>query len=394
MRPLESGGGFPPLEKGGRGDFSGVGQAHAPLNSPQAPFCKEGSQTTRRDFLLGVAAMFASPAWVRAGVPSAEPVRLAAAWQVREGYQVGVLEIDPAANLNIAGRLDVPTRAHGLLREPAGTLLAVARRPGDWLLRWDDKGRGLAWRWIEPGRAFAGHLLASPDGASVYTTEIDLESGAGLIGVRDAGTLEKRAEWPTHGVDPHQLVWDVTRPGALIVANGGVPTRPETGRLKRDLDRMASSLVRLDADTGMLLSQWRLTDPRLSLRHLAWNGHRLGIALQAEHDALTDKQRAPVLAILENDTLRTVAAPGMDGYGGSIAAYGDGFAVSCPRAQGVALYDAHGYREFIALQEACALTGHANRLWAGGRTQALGNGGAPLIAGLPDIRLDNHWVAL
>lgn len=338
--------------------------------------------------------MFASPAWVRAGVPSTEPVRLAAAWQVREGYQVGVLEIDPAANLNIAGRLDVPTRAHGLLCEPAGTLLAVARRPGDWLLRWDDKGRGLAWRWIEPRRAFAGHMLASPDGASVYTTEIDLESGAGLIGVRDAGTLEKRAEWPTHGVDPHQLVWDVTRPGALIVANGGVPTRPETGRLKRDLDRMASSLVCLDADTGMLLSQWRLTDPRLSLRHLAWNGHRLGIALQAEHDALTDKQRAPVLAILENDTLRTVAAPGMDGYGGSIAAHDDGFAVSCPRAQGVALYDAHGYREFIALQEACALTGHANRLWAGGRTQALGNGGVPLIAGLPDIRLDNHWVAL
>jgi hypothetical protein len=49
----------------------------------------------------------------------------------------------------------------------------------------------------------------------LYITETDLDSGAGLIGVRDAKTLEKLAEWPTHGIDPHQLVWDAGHPGGL-----------------------------------------------------------------------------------------------------------------------------------------------------------------------------------
>jgi hypothetical protein len=187
-----------------------------------------------------------------------------------------------------------PPAPTALLREPSGSVLSVARRPGDWLLRWDEQGRALTWRWIEPGRAFAGHMLASADGATVYTTEIDLETGAGLIGVRDGATLAKRDEWSSHGIDPHQLLWDATRPGAFIVANGGVPTRPETGRIKHALDRMDSSLVRLDGASGRRLCQWRLSDPRLSLRHLAWNGTRLGVALQAEHDNPADKLSAPV----------------------------------------------------------------------------------------------------
>ncbi|MBK6742836.1 MAG: DUF1513 domain-containing protein [Hydrogenophilales bacterium] len=389
----------PPFAKGGRGDFSGASIGDTPPNPAQPPlspnggFCKGVSRATRREFLLGLVALLGAPSVARAAAQIGEEIRLAATWQAGAGNRVGLLTL-AGDNLRIATELELPTRAHGLLREPAGTLLTVARRPGDWLLRWDEQGRALAWRWVEPGRAFAGHLLASPDGATVYTTEIDLETGAGLIGVRDGNTLAKLAEWPTRGLDPHELLWDPTRPGNLIVANGGVPTRPETGRVRHDLDRMDSSLARLDAATGRIVDQWRLDDPRLSLRHLAWNGDRLGIALQAEHAEPSRRDGAPVLALLDNDVLRVVASPGLRGYGGSIAAHDDGFAVSCPRAQGVALYDAHGYRDFIALQEACALTGHANRLWAGGRTQALGNGGAPLIAGLPDIRLDNHWVAL
>jgi hypothetical protein len=187
---------------------------------------------------------------------------------------VGILGISDEVTLAIETVLEVPTRAHGLLREASGSLLAVARRPGDWLLRWSAEGRPLAWRWIEPGRAFAGHVIISEDGRTLYTTEIDLDSGTGLIGVRDAGSLEKRAEWPTGGLDPHMLTRDATRPGALIIANGGVPTQPETGRAKRELHRMDSSLVRLDARTGALLGQWRLADQRLSLRHLARSEER------------------------------------------------------------------------------------------------------------------------
>lgn len=396
MSHFQSRDAFPPLEKGGRGDSPATGEWLGSLNPPRPPFFKGGSRS-RRHFLAGLAALFAAPAFARPD--PAEPVRLAAAWQAGTGYRVGILGFAGQETLAVEAALDVPTRAHGLLREASGTLLAVARRPGDWLLRWSAEGRPLAWRWIEPGRAFAGHVIASEDGHTLFTTEIDLDSGTGLIGVRDAGSLEKRAEWPTGGLDPHMLAHDTTRPGALIVANGGVPTRPETGRLKLDLHRMDSSLARLDARTGEALGQWRLDDPRLSLRHLAWNGTRLGIALQAEHDDPAAKAAAPVLAVFDGATLRALpAAAPLAGYGGSIAALGDGFAVSCPRAQGVAVYAADGFRERIALAEVCPLASAQDRLWAGGRGVALGLAAtaepSARRAVAPDIRLDNHWIAL
>ncbi len=347
----------------------------------------------RRDFLIGLAAIFAAPAWASAHVGGS--TRLAAAWRTAGGYQVGILQA-AGGRLAVSAAIDVPTRAHALLREPGGTLLAIARRPGDWLLRWDEDGRPLAWRWIEPQRAFTGHVIS--DGNTLYVAETDLDSGAGLIGVRDAKTLEKRAEWPTHGIDPHQLVWDAGHPGALIVANGGVPTRPESGRVKVDLDRMDSSLVRIDATSGELLGQWRLDDRRLSLRHLAWNGRLLGIALQAEHAVASDKTAAPVLAVFDGDSLRPITSPQpLAGYGGDIAPVGSGFAVSCPRAQGVALFAADAsWQGWMPLTEACALAAAPDQIWVGGRLQALAlKATTPWNRwAVPGIRLDNHWISL
>lgn len=354
----------------------------------------------RRAFLTGMAALVSAPAWAGLAARSGEAIQLAATWQAGSGYQLGILEF--ADSLAIRARLDIPTRAHDLFQEPAGTLLAVARRPGDWLLRWNREGEALAWRWIEPRRAFAGHVLTSMDGRTIYTTELDLDSGMGLVGVRDAATLEKRAEWATQGMDPHMLTWDANQPGTLIVANGGVPTQPETGRIKRDMEKMDSSIVRLDAATGDLLGQWRLEDSRLSLRHLAWNGQSgkpvLGIALQAEHDEAAAKANAPILALFDGRTLRTVEAPvSLAGYGGSIAPLGDGFAVGCPRSQGVAVFGAEAFRTLVSLDEACPLATAQGKLWAGGRGQLMAMAedmGQTGSGQVPGIRLDNHWIAL
>ncbi|MCP5277768.1 MAG: DUF1513 domain-containing protein [Thiobacillus sp.] len=389
-----------PLQKEGKGDSSGLAKRDETGNTSQ-PHSPGERRFDRRAFLATMAALVGAPAWAAAASrESGAAVRLAATWQAGNGYQLGVLEY--AEGLAIRSVLDIPTRAHGLLAEPAGTLLAVARRPGDWLLRWNREGRALAWRWIEPRRAFAGHLQASGDGRTVLTTELDLDTGMGLIGVRDAATLEKRDEWPTHGMDPHMLVWDATRPGSLIVANGGVPTLPETGRLKRDLHRMDSFIARMDAATGELLGQWRLDDPRLSLRHMAWNGRRgkplLGIALQAEHDDAVAKSQAPVLALFDGQVLGALEAPvPLAGYGGSIAPLGDGFAVGCPRSQGVAVFGASGFRTLVSLEEACPIVSAHGQLWAGGRGRLLSLAPDATPAGtgeLNGIRLDNHWIAI
>jgi hypothetical protein len=248
----------------------------------------------------------------------------------------------------------------------------------------------------------------------LYTTETNLETGQGLIGLRDAASLEKTGEWSTHGMDPHELLLDAD--GSLLVANGGMPALPETGRLKIHLDRMDASLVRLDTGSGELQGQWRLADRRLSLRHIAWGpvptakaaGQRLlGIALQAEHDDASMKLAAPLLAVFDGRQLQSYAAgPGqlLAGYGGDIAYAAGGFAVSCPRANGVAIWRADGqWTGFFALEEACALTasategeGSGSRLWAGGRKIALARAsdGQAVLSSLLGLRLDNHWTPL
>jgi len=370
--------------------------------------------TLQRRQWLAYAASLAAPLTTSA-ITTAHTPSLVTAWESGTGYQVGVLTQQGPA-MAVSAALDVPTRAHGMWAEAGGALLAVARRPGDWLLRWkpdaNGGGKAVAWGWIEPDRAFNGHVVTSPDGKLLYTTETNLETGQGLIGLRDAATLEKTGEWPTHGMDPHELLLDAD--GSLMVANGGIPALPETGRLKIHMERMDASLVRLDARTGALLGQWRLADKRLSLRHLAWGepidggtpGRRqLGIALQAEHDDAAAKAAAPVLAVFDGQRLQTHAAgagQALAGYGGDIAHTAGGFAVSCPRANGVALWRDDGqWAGFMPLQEACALAADAPpggeaKLWAAGRLATLtrDSRGATRSSALQDLRLDNHWAPL
>ena len=343
----------------------------------------------------------AMPTAPGAAAPTRPPATaLAAAWDDATGHRVGVLAAAPDGALRIEAALSVPTRAHGLLAEPGGSLLAVARRPGDWLLRFGRDGRRLREHWIGPEARFNGHLLASPDGRRLYSTETDLDGGAGRIGVRDAASLKLLAHWPTHGLDPHELLWDVD--GTLLVANGGIPTQPETGRAKRDLERMDPSLVRLDPADGRLLGQWRLEDPRLSVRHLARQGPLAAIALQAEHDDPARRAAAPVLALFDGARLRLAESPPrtMAGYGGSVAGAGGRFFVGCPRAGGTGCWRADGaWLGFAPLEEACALAASGNGVWSGGRDRGCWAEGprdaaAPVGAGVAGLRLDNHWIAL
>jgi hypothetical protein len=340
------------------------------------------------------ATLLAPLAATRAAAPAAPAApRLAAAWDTATGSHVGVLHQAAAQRWRVASAVAVPTRAHGLIQEPEGTLLAVARRPGDWLLRFTRQGQALQWHWADEARRFSGH--ARRRGGLLYTTETDLEAEQGVLVVRDAATLAVQAVWRTQGIDAHDLAFGPD--GALWVANGGVPTAPETGRLKRNLDRMDPSIVRLDAAGGRVLGQWRLDDPRLSLRHLAWRGGRLAVALQAEHDEATRKAAAPVLALLDGERLRAATGqPPLAGYGGDIVAAPDGgLRVSVPRAGGVAHFDADGrFLRRQALPDACALCvdPRAGHVWAGG-AGALARDDVRLpMQGAP--RLDNHWLAL
>lgn len=336
-----------------------------------------------------------------------QPIQLACTWRTPDGtYAAGIVQcIAATGDVKIIRQLALPTRAHGVIHEPSGNLLVVARRPGEWLIRMNPNGQELQRQWIEPDRTFNGHAWYATDGQTLCTSETDSETGQGWIGVRDVNTLEKITEWPTHGMDPHELLTDTE--GHWMVANGGIPTLPETGRAKRDLPRMDASLVRLHRHTGELLDQWRLDDPRLSIRHMAWNEQGvLGLALQAQHDDNATRLSAPILAWLDEHGLR-IAPPApadvsLGGYGGDIVGIGSTWVVSSPPTHQLAYWRDGQWGGVLSLPEACALAHHGSHLWAGGKGQALwvdeetSRTDVHRIESpsLSTLSLDNHWIVL
>ncbi len=337
--------------------------------------------------MIGAAACVALPAWPAA----AAPTTLFAAWDDGNGasHRIGLLRLS-ATPLRVHAALEVPTRAHGLAIEPEGTLLAVARRPGDWLVRWQPTRGKALWHWNGSARSFNGHIERRGD--VVFTTETDLESGQSVLVLRDAATLRERAVWPTHGRDAHDFLFDGN--GALWVANGGIGTDAATGRSK-DVRAMDSSLVRLDARSGEITGQWRLADTRLSLRHLARaDDGRIGVAIQAEHDDAAQRNAAPLLAVWQNGALRAESGPPAAGYGGDIAALGSRFFVSATRAGTVWAHDSNGaWHDVANAPDVCALAASSQRLWCGAAGGVLAIADDSAIAAQRQstaLRLDNH----
>ena len=75
-------------------------------------------------------------------------------------------------------------------------------------------------------------------------------SEEGFIGVYDAASLQCRGRYATSGLGPHALAPEPD--GSLLVANGGVLTRAQSGRSKLNLGGIDASLVQLDAVGRML----------------------------------------------------------------------------------------------------------------------------------------------
>lgn len=339
---------------------------------------------------------------------------IAAAWRgpaESDPYYAGLLRADwTRERLEILSETRLPTRPHGLLAETEGHVVVVGVRPGNWMMRLDSNGNPMARVDLsaEPGQCrLNGHVIVGANPDTLLTTETDHSTGAGKIGVRDRRTLHKIASWDSHGLEPHQLVLDTA--GRVMIANGGI--RRDMKDQKLDLNRMDSSLVRLDGITGRLLQQWQAPDPRLSLRHLAWSTtklgkHYLGIAIQAEHDSKPERAKAPILAVLADDEL-IIPQTGGDpqGYAGDIApAFAGGFALSSNGSNVTRVWHPglpDKLTAIVELPETYALS-------AAGETSP----GSVLVASAPGIirwhpneparflawpkpmALDNHWVVM
>jgi hypothetical protein len=329
-----------------------------------------------------------------AGARAVSMPRVLSAWAEGQG----------AGRRYFAGRTEsarpvaLPARAHAVLAHPhlERSAYVCARRPGEYLVRFDPAtGEVAARAEADESYRFEGHALVDAGRNRVLATQSELEQGAGRIGLYDAASLEPLGEWPTHGIGPHELL----RLGGdvLAVANGGILTLPETGRIKRNLDTMESSLVLLDARDGRKLAQFELPDRKLSIRHLALGEDRvLGVALQYEGSGA-----APVLALLRDGNFSIAQVPEDAGsYGAAVAACGDRFAVTCTRGDCVAVWDAGGrYRGdvpvakpsgIVAIGDAWLVSNELGELWRVGAERL----DAERVARVAGRAWDNHLTAL
>ncbi|AKQ59065.1 DUF1513 domain-containing protein [Bordetella hinzii] len=261
--------------------------------------------------------------------------------------------------------LPMPGRGHSFAIEGEQATV-FGRQPGFFALSFDLRGRRPP-QLIEAaqGRHFFGHGVYLPGGQLMLATENDYEAGQGVIGVYDVSGRPRRVgEFASGGIGPHEAIL-MPDGKTLCVANGGILTHPDYGKLELNLDTMRPSLAYLDAASGQLLEKVEL-DPRwhrLSIRHLAlaadgavWFGcQHMGPA--HERPALVGRHRrggAPECFAGDPERLR-----GMRNYVGSVAADASGsiIATSSPVGGQVLYWDAASGRQLgaTALADGCGV---------------------------------------
>jgi hypothetical protein len=165
----------------------------------------------------------------------------------------------------------LPGRAHALAHLPSGEILIVARRPGDYAAIVDPATADAKARLFHPvaRHRFAGHAAVSPDGTVLATSEIDAETGDGIVAVRNARTGAARATFPV-GIEPHDLLF-ASGGTRLVVAVGGIARAADVKGPAINIGNIDSAILELDPGSGAVLKRHRLSREMgsLSLRHLA-----------------------------------------------------------------------------------------------------------------------------
>nr|WP_235816994.1 DUF1513 domain-containing protein [Bordetella ansorpii] len=270
-------------------------------------------------------------------------------------------------------RVPMPDRGHSFALDPArGRAVVFGRQPGFFAVAFDVTGR----RPPQPlqaaeGRHFYGHGVFLPDGKRVLATENDYERGRAVLGVYDAspgGQYRRLGEFDVDGMGSHEVVL-LPDGKTLCVANGGILTHPDYGKLELNLDSMRPSLVYLDAADGRIIEKVELDASlhQLSIRHLGlagdgavWFGCQ-HVGPESEQPALVGRHRrghTPELYPGPAEVLRD-----MRHYIGTVAADASGriMATSSPVGGQVMYWDADSgrYLGVTKLPDGCGVAPRA-----------------------------------
>lgn len=236
----------------------------------------------RRQFAAGFAGLAASPV-LPAWSARTEGVELILSTATHGEGRFAVAGFEPSGHVRFA--LALPDRGHGLAVRPGtAEAVVVSRRPGAYLMIIDvNAGRVVGTAANAEGRHFNGHGIHSADGRTFYASETEIESGAGLLGVYDAGAGYRRlGEVSSGGLDPHDIRL-IDNGRTLVIANGGVMTHPDAPKTVLNLDSMDPTLAYLDATNGKIRAVVHQPETQrwLGVRHLAVGADdRVAIAMQ------------------------------------------------------------------------------------------------------------------
>lgn len=349
--------------------------------------------TGRRSFLTGLAATALCPrmTWARAG----NPAFLAAARRPDGAFSLCGLTADG----QIAFAMPLPGRGHAAAAHPERPqAVAFARRPGRFALVLDCAAGAVTAHLNAPkGRHFYGHGAFTLDGRYLFTTENDYDAARGVVGVwhADAG-YRRMGEFSSAGIGPHDIRL-LPNGAALVVANGGIETHPDSGRSKLNLATMRPNLSLLKLD-GELIEQHETPRGlgRNSLRHLAVGAQgQIAVACQWQGDPIDPP---PLLGVLRpGQGLQFLAGQGglerqMQGYAGSIAIRDNegSIALTGPRGGVAAIFRATGqHAETRHHADVCGVAP------AGGGFAFTTGGGDVILPGgsaRHNLQWDNHLI--
>ena len=226
----------------------------------------------RRRVLAGLAATTLTPiVSAGCGSESAASGSGKTTWLSAQGADESAFGLVAASEpFQTANRILTGFRGHDVAQHPTrpSEVILFGRRPGT-LSAVVDVSAGAMYATFPsvPGHAFQGHGFFTPDGRYLVTAEADTRTGEGVLAVRDADSLDVLRVVATGGIGPHevQLMPDET---TVVIANGGLLTRPETGREVLNLETMDSTLAYVDFETGAILEQQRVPNDKASIRHI------------------------------------------------------------------------------------------------------------------------------
>lgn len=256
---------------------------------------------SRREFLstaaLGTCAAWLFPwaAWAREAAASTGSLVALSRYQAELGGSVlNILRTDGSGLLQVPLPLRLP---HSALKRPANAEVLALDQNGGQAARVGLDGSWLGLTTLPAGEYFYGHGAYTADGKTVFTSEIGKrEDGPGRISVRDAETLQKLGEFPSHGRAPHDVL--LAPDGrSLWVANHGL----FPGDTPRPLD---SCVCRVELASGKLLERVELPHSNTFASHLALNANGDLVVSSRDYLKKQDKESRRIRSLLDDPLTR------------------------------------------------------------------------------------------